>query len=338
MNRKSTLLIIIMSLGLVLITSLTFMLSNANGTNSLQQGKEDKILSQVPSEEESKPETIEPPVVEEIEKEVEVEEPDTTKEDLEIKQVTEEVTKPEAEVKSDAEEPTTGDAKATTETTKEVKKEQEDKFLNKQTKNTNILCLGVADKELEMISIYSINKSNKKSAGIFLPTRTSLKVNGELLSLREIYQQYGIINLKKILSQCLEVDIPYHMVADKQGLVELSELIGPLYVENENIDIPNLFVRPVSGKDDEILQSLAEKITQPKMVLQVPKLIKIFIANVQSDIGISGLWDLYSVFKNLNHSELSKIVLWGEKMELTDKTYWFITPYDWHNVVYEMTR
>ena len=128
------------------------------------------------------------------------------------------------------------------------------------------------------------------------------------------------------------------MVADKQGLVELSELIGPLYVENENIDIPNLFVRPVSGKDDEILQSLAEKITEPKMVLQVPKLIKIFIANVQSDIGVSGLWDLYSVFKNLNHSELSKIVLWGEKMVMAGQEYWFITPYDWHNVVYEMTQ
>ena len=95
-------------------------------------------------------------------------------------------------------------------------------------------------------------------------------------------------------------------------MVELSELIGPLYVENENIDIPNLFVRPVSSKDDAILQSLAERVTQPKMLLQVPKLIKIFIANVQSDIGVSG-WDLYSVFKDLNHSEISKIVLWGEK-------------------------
>jgi len=310
MNRKSTLLIIMMSLGIVLITSLTFMLSNANGSNSLQQEK-DKILSQIPVSQDSNP-------------------------DSEIKQTEVKAENTEAkEIKSDTE---SKDNKTAAEVSRQTKEKKEDKNLNRLTKNTNILCLGVADKELEMISVYSINKTNKKSAGIFLPTRTSLKVNGELLTLREIYQRYGVVNLKKILSQCLEVDIPYHMVADKQGLVELSELIGPLYVENENIDIPNLFVRPVSEKDDAILQSLAEKITQPKMILQVPKLIKIFIANVQSDIGVSGLWDLYSVFKNLNHSELSKIVLWGEKMELADKSYWFIDPYDWHNVVYEMTK
>ena len=133
------------------------------------------------------------------------------------------------------------------------------------------------------------------------------------------------------------VDIPYHMVADKKGLIELSELIGPLYVENEEIDIPNLIVRPTSEKDDAILQSLANEVTKPKMVLQLPKLIKIFINNVQSDIGISGLWELYQVFSKLDHSELSKIVLWGKKVQMSGRDYWFIDPYDWHNVVYEMT-
>ena len=73
------------------------------------------------------------------------------------------------------------------------------------------------------------------------------------------------------------------------------------------------------------------------MVLQLPKLIKIFINNVQSDIGISGLWELYQVFSKLDHSELSKIVLWGKKVQMSGRDYWFIAPYDWHNVVYEMT-
>lgn len=322
-----------MSLGLVVITSLTFMLSNANGTNSIQQSKDDIIISQVPDNNELGEEKLietqrhdlqtenanEFIIEENKREETEEEKIENTSQDLKVQQIKDE-------------------AKSPVQTNTKSQDTREDRYLNKQTENTNILCLGIAEKELEMISIYSINKNNKKSAGIFLPTRTSVTVNGEMLSLREIYRQYGILNLKKILSQCLVVDIPYHMVADKQGLVELSELIGPLYVENENIDIPNLFVRPVSGKDDEILQSLAEKVTQPKMFLQVPKLIKIFIANVQSDIGVSGLWDLYSVFKNLNHSELSKTVLWGEKMHLSNKDYWFIAPYNWHNVVYEMTK
>ena len=335
MYRKGAPLIIAMALTLVLITSLTFMLTNANGTNFNQQNLQDNIVSEAPEEEDIKispqpPQTVEP-IIEEIQKEpIESINP---QQKLVIEETNEEI-KDEPIVKSGEE----NKEIAVKEADKKAQVIREDKFLNKETKNTNILCLGVADKALEMISIYSINKDNKKSAGIFLPTRTSLKVNGELLTLKEIYQKHGVLNLKKIISQCLEVNIPYHMIADKQGLVELSELIGPLYVENENINIPNLFVRPVSDKDDEILQSLAEKIVQPKMLLQVPKLIKIFIANVESDIGVTGLWDLYSVFKNLNHSELSKIVLWGEKMNLTSQEYWLIDPYDWHNVIYEMTQ
>jgi len=325
MNRKSPPLIVAMALALVLITSLTFMLTNANDTNSTQEKPEDNIVSEAPSQLNMEP------IVEETEKKS-IETP-SKQQDLEIKESSEE-TKAEQIAKSVEEKKET--------TIKEADDKfqitREDKLLNKETKNTNILCLGIADNELEMISIYSINKDNKKSTSIFLPTRTSLKVNGELLTLKEIYRQHGVLNMKKIISQCLEVDIPYHMAADKQGLVELSDLIGPLYVENENINIPNLFVRPVSDKDDEILQSLAEKVAQPKMILQIPKLIKIFIANVESDIGVTGLWELYSVFKNLDHSELSKIVLWGEKMDLANQQYWFIDPYDWHNVVYEMTQ
>lgn len=332
MYRKGTLLITAMSLCLVLITGLTFMLTNANGSNSPREAERKPLISQVPANEEDKPEDFPREETINSEKEVitEVGENKTNLENDQIKNDFE-----ASETKSGSE-----DKNDITPVQKQIKvpDTRKDLYLNRKTQNTNILCLGIADKELEMISIYSINKDNKKSAGIFLPTRINVRVNGELLSLKEIYQKYGVLNLKKILSQCLEVDIPYHMVADKQGLVELSELIGPLYVENENIDIPNLFVRPVSSKDDAILQSLAERVTQPKMLLQVPKLIKIFIANVQSDIGVSGLWDLYSVFKDLNHSEISKIVLWGEKTPLAGEEYWFVSPYDWHNVIYEMTH
>ncbi|KJS85454.1 MAG: hypothetical protein JM58_08415 [Peptococcaceae bacterium BICA1-8] len=339
MYRRSAPLIIAMALTLVLITSLTFMLTNASGTNSNQQRLQENIVSEAPGGEEPKNEPQPPQTAETIIEEIEETqmEPTSPQQELDIEGASEEIKK-ELVVENEAEGKAESKASIIKEADKKPQTIREDKFLNKETKNTNILCLGVADKALEMISIYSINKDNKKSAGIFLPTRTSLKVNGELLTLKEIYQKHGVLTLKKIISQCLEVDIPYHMVADNQGLVELSELIGPLYVENESINIPNLFVRPVSDKDDEILQSLAEKITQPKMLLQVPKLIKIFITNVESDIGVTGLWDLYSVFKNLNHSELSKIVLWGEKMELATQEYWLINPYDWHNVVYEMTQ
>lgn len=322
MPRKGTLLIVTMSLSFVLIVTLTFMLINAKGTKLLQQQKT-KIPSVVP---------------ENIKLDDSTKQENDSSDPIQQNNDTNEVPKEQTVAKHKETKQETAEKQQIAKEKEEQKEVKEDKYLNRQTKNTNILCLGIADQQLEMISIYSINKENKKSAGIFLPTRTNLKVNGELLSLQKIYKQYGIVDLKKILSQCLEVDIPYHMVADKQGLIELSELIGPLYVENENIDIPNLFVRPVSDKDDEILQALADRITQPKMLLQVPKLIKIFIANVDSDIGVSGLWQLYKVFSNLNHSELSKIVLWGNKVEMAGKEYWFIDPYDWHNIVYEMTH
>ncbi|NLT94386.1 MAG: hypothetical protein GXW85_02455 [Clostridia bacterium] len=330
MYKKGNILIIAMSLSLVLITGLTFMF--VNGTGLPLQAENKSLTYQDSGDKESS--------LEELPKEEVValgnnSAPDAKQNDAEQGNVQTKNSLEVLETKSNSE--NNNNMNSIQKETK-VPETRKDLHLNRKTQNTNILCLGIADNKLEMISIYSINKTNKKSAGIFFPTHINIRVNGEMLSLKEIYLKYGVDNLKKILSQCLEVNIPYHMVADKKGLVELSELIGPLYVENENIDIPNLFVRPVSSKDDAILQSLAEKVTQPKMLLQIPKLIKIFIANVQSDIGVSGLWDLYRVFKDLDHSEISKVVLWGEKMQLADKEYWVVSPYDWHNVIYEMTH
>ncbi|MFZ7104764.1 MAG: hypothetical protein ACOWWO_19180 [Peptococcaceae bacterium] len=342
MNRKAPVLIVAMSLSFVLIITMVFMLSNLKGISSTadhqkpgpelpQENTEDRVDA---NEEAIVVETEETGGLDNAERPGEDKNlpPDNSDSGLEAEN---------ALIPDDALEEANQAVKEPPEGQREKKKTeppQTDNHLNRKTNNTNILCLGVADHNLEMISVYSINKENRKSAGVFLPTRTTLKVNGEMFSLQEIYHKYGVRDLKKIVSQCLEVDIPYHMVADKQGLVELSELIGPLYVENENIDIPDLFVRPTSDKDDKILQSLADRITQPKMILQVPKLIKIFIANVESDIGVSGLWELYKVFGTLNHAQLAKIVLWGEQVKMAGEEYWFIPPYDWHNVVYEMTK
>ena len=321
MSRKSLTLIVGMSLALVFITTQTLILTSFSNNQRNEEKLQELELGLEMSQEEP---LVEGQILPEESTLEEQPEEDGNKENQPIEVE-------ESNNKSEPEKPVTKPSNSTPTIVRE------DKRLNSETANTNILCLGIADEKLEMISIYSINKDNKKSAGIFLPTRISLRINGELLSLRDIYNKYGVLTLKKAISQSMLVDIPYHMVADKNGLIELSELIGPLYVENEEIDIPNLFVRPTSEKDDAILQSLANEVTKPKMVLQLPKLIKIFINNVQSDIGISGLWELYQVFSKLDHSELSKIVLWGKKVQMSGRDYWFIAPYDWHNVVYEMT-
>lgn len=325
MSRKNLVLIVGMSLALVFIVTQTLILTsfskNQRNAGEIQELELDLDLDpEVPKEENLVEEAIEP---EELGKEE-----DEDEDDLENLATGE--TNP-----SDEDEPNN---RAETEKSITQPVAREDQRLNSKTRNSNILCLGVAKQKLEMISIYSINRDNKKSAGIFLPTRTSLRINGELLSLADIYNKYDVLTLKKALSQSLLVDIPYHMVADQGGLVELSELIGPLYVENEEIDIPNLFVRPTSEKDDAILQSLASEVTTPKMILQIPKLIRIFINNVQSDIGLGDLWELYQVFSKLDHSELSKIILWGKRVQMSGSDYWLVDPYDWHNVVYEMTE
>lgn len=328
MHTKGTILIVVISLCFVLIITLSFILTNTGISEPIPNTSLLSTEESLVEEEESSIETTKNNLENstEIIKENHEENPAEDKE----RQLTQNRGNQENGANSNS---TSSPAKAQLNSPK-----KEDLHLNKQTNNTNILCLGVTDKQLEMISIYSINKENKKSAGIFLPTYVSLKVNGELLTLKEIYNQMGVVNLKKILSQCFEIDIPYHMVVDRQGLVELSEVLGPIYVENESIDIPNLFVKPVSDKDDAILQEMAQKISQPKMLVQVPKLIKIFINNVESDIGVSALWDLYRVFRNLNHSQLAKIVLWGEKVKMAGETYTFVDPYHWHNIIYETTK
>lgn len=214
---------------------------------------------------------------------------------------------------------------------------KKDKHLNKKTDNTNLVILGVDKNELEVISIYSINERNKKSAGVFLSTQTALKVGRDLLSLEDIYNKYGARSLKNLISKTMEIDIPYYMEVDKRGLVELSDIIGSVYVDEENVDVPNLFTKSPSSGDDAILQGLAKEVTKVK-IRDYPKLLAIFKNNVQSDLGVQGVYSLYKIFKNLNHAELSKIVLGGEKIEKKGERLIIVAPYDWHNMIYQMTQ
>ncbi|SMB88271.1 Anionic cell wall polymer biosynthesis enzyme, LytR-Cps2A-Psr (LCP) family [Desulfonispora thiosulfatigenes DSM 11270] len=219
----------------------------------------------------------------------------------------------------------------------EKKLVKQDNHLNKKTDNTNLIVLGVDQNRLKFVSVYSINQKNKKSAGVFLPTKTGLNVNGQLLSLEKIHKKYGAESLKNLISKTMEISIPYYMEVDKQGLVDLSKIIGPVYIEDENVDVPNLFNQSPSSGDDAILQGVAKEVTKTK-ISDYPKLLGIFKENVKSDLGVKGAYSLYKIFKNLNHAELSKVILGGEKIKRDGQTLIIVEPYDWHNMVYQMTE
>ena len=142
---------------------------------------------------------------------------------------------------------------------------------NKETDNLNILFIGADKDKLLMTAIYSIDykdkEKNLKSGSVFFPKSTVVKYNGQSYTLQGLYNRYpdkdyGYI-LVEILEELLEVEIAYHVHMDKAVLQEANKILDPIIVNEERINIEDIFEIPATNQDHEVLGQLMKQLTRP---------------------------------------------------------------------------
>ncbi|MBS4024201.1 MAG: hypothetical protein KGZ96_00840 [Clostridia bacterium] len=216
--------------------------------------------------------------------------------------------------------------------------------LNKKTDNLNVLFVGVGDGELKMACLYSIDyQETWRSAAIFFPNRTTVALPGEGASnmLYRIYQDKGVEGLVKALEDKLEVDINYYIKVDRKVLQKVAEIIDPIYVEGEEIDITNLFDMEVTPHDDYILGELVKQFRKPTVYFfSLPELFFSFRKYISTDFAItpSNLYFHFKVATGIDPALLTKTILSG--WDYYHQGEWIrVIPEDtWKNIVHRLTK
>ena len=216
--------------------------------------------------------------------------------------------------------------------------------LNAQTDNLNVLFIGVAEEELLMVSLYSIDyRDTWGSAAIFFPTRTvaaGSRASSSLATLGDIYQQGGVEALTDALEEKLRLEIDYHIRVDRQVLKRVAEIIDPIYVEGEEVDIHNLFDMEVTPHDDYILGELVKRLRQPSVYFfSLPELFISFRRHISTDFAItpSNLYLHYQIARQIRPELVHKTILTGNSYYHQGRLVQELPEEVWSNVVYNTT-
>jgi hypothetical protein len=216
--------------------------------------------------------------------------------------------------------------------------------LNRETDNLNVLFAGIGDEELMMVALYSIDyQETWRSAAIFFPVRATTAFPGQEAEhmLYRIYQAEGVEGLVKALEEKLEVKINYYIEVDRKILIRVAEIIDPIYVEGEAVDITNLFDMEVTPHDDYILGELVKQFRKPAVYFfALPELFFSFRRYISTDFAItpSNLYLHFKVARGIDPSLLTKTIVSG--WDYYHRGEWIrVIPEDvWKNIVYRLTK
>ncbi|KUO51310.1 MAG: hypothetical protein APF76_17685 [Desulfitibacter sp. BRH_c19] len=191
---------------------------------------------------------------------------------------------------------------------------------NKETDNLNILFIGADKDKLLMTAIYSIDykdkKENLKSGSVFFHNNTYIEYNGQRYTLQGLYKQhsekdYGYM-LVDILEELLEIEIAYHVHMDKAVLKEANKILDPIIVDDQRINLEDIFEMPATDQDQAVLGQLMEQFTRPTTYFyKLPALVIKSSRYIDTDFPLTpeNLLLHFRIARGVNMDDIEKIIL-----------------------------
>ncbi|MGF7184796.1 hypothetical protein GGQ84_000881 [Desulfitispora alkaliphila] len=205
--------------------------------------------------------------------------------------------------------------------------------------NLNILFLGVDQDQLEMISVYSVEQGGGyASRAYFFPVTSLAKTNRSLETFADVYASEGVESIVEILGHRLATDIDYHVVVDQQILSKVGSIIGPIVVNQEEIDIEELFSLS-TPYDDQILGEMLSSFKSPQVFfVQLPELFVAFRDHISTDFAITptNLYTHYQLTRRIDVSKLQKVVVRVIDFEYEERKLCVIPQEQWISIRKEL--
>ncbi|MHB8171585.1 MAG: LCP family protein [Thermincolia bacterium] len=207
---------------------------------------------------------------------------------------------------------------------------------NRELKNANIVFYWTEGNRLKVMTLLSINIQTHKACIIHFPLYTKL---AEGTTLEDVYTSQGGQAVINTVAEKLEVPIEYHVSIDQKVLEVVSEIIGPVQMERENIFIAEAFAQTATGRrndDQEVVRALLAKLVQPGTLVKVPKLVWIFTRQVETNLDAGKTLKLFGVAREMGSQNLRKTSIPGTIIIDKGKGYRQVPEKTWKNIIFEI--
>ncbi len=219
--------------------------------------------------------------------------------------------------------------------------------LNRLADSINIMYIWTDDDELKVISVTSFNKETKQAAIVVVPLHTvvnngnTVNPGNEYITIRDLYREKGREEIRCFLGQKLDIDIPNLIHVNQAALRKLSDIIGVLHVNGDEITMIEAFEQTAAGlrsDDQDVVRAVASQVFQPRILLAVPQLVWIFTHDIRTDFSAEQLIGIFQTGRQMDLRHMGKTALPGYEYSKGDSTHLFVSEQTWKNIIYEITQ
>lgn len=217
--------------------------------------------------------------------------------------------------------------------------ETSNRHLNREMDAINVLNLWTDKGKLKVVSITTLNRTSKKPAVVVISLATAMNEKGQ--TLQEFYQEKGLDNLRKELEKKFEVSLHNYVHIDHKALYALSDMLGPLKLQEEEVTMARALEESVEGtrrNDDSIVREVAKKVIHPVTWIKLPSILKVFKDHFKSSLEIGEILHILNYARQLRLEDTQKTVLPGKVIFLEGRHCKIVKQDTWQNILYEATR
>lgn len=219
--------------------------------------------------------------------------------------------------------------------------------LNRQLDAISVMYIWSDNDKLKVISITSFNKTTKQAAIIVIPLNTVVNsgnvvnLENEPVTIQDMYKEKGREAVRSFLESEIATDISNFVQVNQTALKKISDIIGGLTVNGDDITMLEAFEQTAVGirtDDGDVVRAVSSQVLRPQMVLEVPNLLWIFAHDIKTNFSTEQMIRIFNISRQMDLGDMRKTALPGVEFSKDEAKYLFVSEQTWKNVVYEITQ
>ena len=206
----------------------------------------------------------------------------------------------------------------------------------------NILIFWTENERLKAVSLMSAQNYGEPVGIVAIPVFIRVRCgsgDSAVVTISEAYSRLGRQGLTAILEELFQVPIGGYLTMDQSTLKKASDIVGPVVMENKLTTMVDIFEgNYTSGVIDpqSEIRHLAAALVEPRVLIKAPKVVRIIITEVNTNLGLTNIWHIYRAIEERGPGILQKKALTGRDYFVGNSRYRDVSPEDWVSVLSEV--
>lgn len=219
--------------------------------------------------------------------------------------------------------------------------------LNKGLDTINVMYVWSDGDRLRVISITSFNIITKQAAIVVIPLDTVINAGRDAatqdkwVTIQDIYRERGRDGVRAVLQEKLDIKIPNFVHVNQTALQKLSNILGILRVNGDEITMLEAFEQTAAGirtDDGDVIRAVASRILRPQMLLEMPTLLWIFTHDIKTNFSPEQMVRIFHISRQMDLGNMRKTALPGYEWNGNSFKCLLVSEQTWKNIVYEITN